>query len=703
MNVNQYVSQYVSSVSHKHLAATISLLEGGGTVPFVARYRKEQTGSMDEVQVQEVSKRSVEYNDLIKRKEYILNALAEDAKLSDNLKKKIESCWSPQALEEIYAPFKKSRLTKADKATKAGLLPLAKTIMAQRQSDIRHLAKRYVCDSYATVDKCIDGACHIIAQWVNEHDSSRSYVTDIMTKHGRLKSKVKRGRKEDAAKYRDYFDFEERVSKIPSHRYLAISRGESEGLLSASVTIDDERAIDFIGRRFVKQGSACRDVVMTAVKDGYKRLLRPSVESAIRSRLQIKSDEEAIKVFASNARQLLMEAPYGEKVTIGIDPGYRTGCKVACVDQHGDLLANDTIYPHTSLHKKQEAESILQKMVSKYNVQGIAIGNGTASRETRSFVEMLGLPAEVFVISESGASIYSASEIAREEFGDLDLTVRGAISLARRLMDPLAELVKIDPKSIGVGQYQHDVDQTKLREALTHTVVSCVNQVGVNLNTASKHLLTYISGLGPGLAGKIVDHRTKIGGFESRSQLKDVPRLGAKAFEQSAGFLRIVDGTNPLDETAVHPESYSVVKRIAKREGVEVQSLIESKELRSSVDLQQYVNEKYGIVSLASILDDLGKGTSDVRGVAETFSFDRSVSKIEDLQIGQKLPGVVSNITKFGAFVDVGVKQDGLVHISQVSSEFVDDISKVLHLGQQVYATVLEVDLTRKRISLSLI
>ncbi|HRD06981.1 MAG TPA: Tex family protein, partial [Saprospiraceae bacterium] len=618
---------------------------------------------------------------------------------------RIEKCMDAIELEDIYLPYKKKRKTKADVAREKGLDELAQLILAQKDKNIFSAAGRFISDLVADEEEALQGARDIIAETVHENENCRDYLRNVFRKHGVISSKVVKTKAEEATVYKDYFEFSEPVQRCPSHRYLAMMRGEQEGMLRVFIDIDEERALDWLHRKFIFTRGEAADQISMAIADGYKRLMVPSIENQIRNEYKEKADEEAIKVFSENLRQLLLAAPLGQKATLALDPGFRTGCKLVCLNERGDLIHHSTIYPHPPQNNWAESQGAIRALVDQYKVSSIAIGNGTASRETRDLVEGIRFDrtVQIFVVSESGASIYSASDVAREEFPDKDVTVRGAISIGRRLMDPLAELVKIDPKSIGVGQYQHDVDQLRLKESLDLTVMSCVNSVGINLNTASKHLLMYVSGLGPTLSQNIVKYREEKGGFTSRQQLKEVPRLGDKAFEQCAGFLRIREAANPLDNTAVHPESYDVVSRMAKDLGVEVKNLVEDPVLRKKINLAAYVTEKTGLPTLQDIIKELEKPGLDPRGEAKVFSFDASVKTIEDVRVGMLLPGIVTNLTAFGAFVDIGVKQDGLLHISQITRRYIKSPAEVLKLHQELNVKVVEVDVTRKRINLSLL
>lgn len=683
---------------------TINLIDEGATVPFISRYRKERTGSLDEVQIDSIKTEKERMEELLKRKETILNTMLEQNTLTPELKKRIDDCFDSTELEDIYLPFKPKRRTRAMIAREKGLEPLAKILMKQLELNVEHRAQLFVNDQVESVEDAISGARDIIAEWVNENEKARSIVRRAFDSGAFITSKVVKGKEEEAAKFHDYFDWNEPLRKCPSHRLMAMRRGENEGFLRVSIAPEGDEPILRLNRFFIHSNNSCADQLELAVADAYKRLLEPSIETEFANSSKEKADDEAIRVFADNLRQLLLAAPLGQKRVLAIDPGYRTGCKVVCLDAQGNLIHNETIYPHKPQEEVKQAARKITSLVSSYQVEAIAIGNGTASRETEAFIKKLHYDRDlkVFVVSEDGASIYSASKIARDEFPQYDVTVRGAVSIGRRLMDPLAELVKIDPKSIGVGQYQHDVDQKKLKNALDSVVESSVNMVGVNVNTASKHLLTYISGLGPQLAQNIVDFRKENGPFGSRKELTKVQRMGAKAFEQSAGFLRIPEAENPLDNSAVHPESYFVVERIAKELKCSIQELISSDELQKQINWGAYVSDKVGLPTLEDIKKELTKPGRDPRKAAKVFDFAPNIFKVEDLQVGMILPGIVTNITKFGAFVDVGVKQDGLVHVSQLADRFISDPSEIVKLHQHVQVKVIELDLQRKRIQLSL-
>ena len=684
---------------------TLSLLSGGATIPFISRYRKEATGGLDEVQIGEIKEHSDKLSEIAKRKETILKTIEEQGKLTVDLKKRIDMCWDATELEDIYLPYKPKRKTRAEVARQKGLEPLATILLMQRENNLSARVRTFINGEVKDEEDALKGARDIIAEQVSEDERSRQQVRNQFSRQAIITSKVVKGKEEEAAKYKDYFDFSEPLKRCTSHRLLAIRRGESEGLLKVSISPNDEECTERLERSYVRGNNECSRQVQEAVRDAYKRLLKPSIETEFAALSKEKADEEAIRVFAGNLRQLLLAPPLGQKRVMGIDPGYRTGCKIVCLDAQGNLLHNETIYPHPPKSEHGVSARKLTKLVEQYQVEAIAIGNGTASRETEAFVtnQRYDRKLQVFVVSEDGASIYSASKIAREEFPEYDVTVRGAVSIGRRLMDPLAELVKIEAKSIGVGQYQHDVDQTALKKSLDMTVESCVNSVGVNLNTASRHLLTYISGLGPTLAQNIVDYRAENGAFTSRKELMKVPRMGAKAFEQCAGFLRIPDAKNPLDNSAVHPESYAVVEHIAKDMKCSVEDLIKNKEIRSQIDIQKYVTDKVGLPTLTDIMEELEKPGRDPRQAIKVFEFDKNVKTIDDLKEGMVLPGIVTNITNFGCFVDVGIKENGLVHVSQLCRQFVSDPTTVVSIHQHVQVKVIGIDRERKRISMTMI
>ncbi len=706
MNIYAKLIAGQTNLSEEHVANTIALLDLGCTIPFIARYRKERTGNLNEVQIAQISDLYDKLQELSKRKETILKTIGEQGKLTDELKKRIDDCWESTVLEDLYLPFKPKRRTRAQVAREQGLEPLATLLLLQRESQPKTAAARFVKGDVKDPESAIKGAQDIIAEMVSEDERSRNQLRNAYRRDAIISSKVVKAKadSDEAAKYSDYFDFSEPLRRCSSHRLLAMRRGESEGILRVSITADDTECLERLKRQYIRGRGACSLLVEEAVEDSYKRLLRPSIETEFASLSKDKADEDAILVFAENLRQLLLAAPLGQKRVMGIDPGFRTGCKVVCLDAQGNLLHHEAIFPHPPVNHRMQATMHVQQLVEQYGIEAIAIGNGTASRETSDFVKGLDFKHKVqtFVVSEDGASVYSASKIAREEFPDEDVTVRGAVSIGRRLMDPLAELVKIDPKSIGVGQYQHDVDQGKLKKSLDLTVESCVNSVGVNLNTASQHLLTYVSGLGPTLAKNIVEYRREHGAFTSRAQLKKVPRLGPSAYEQCAGFLRIPGAKNPLDNSAVHPESYAIVSQMAKDCGCSVDELMADREKRSKIDIRRYVNDTVGIPTLTDIMSELEKPGRDPREQIEEFEFDPNVTSIEDLVEGMVLPGIVTNITNFGAFVDIGVHQDGLVHISQLANRYVKDPNEVVHLHQHVQVMVKEIDLRRNRIALTM-
>ncbi len=693
-----------TGISVGQIRNTIELLTQGATIPFISRYRKEMTGSLDEVQIATIKERNDKLVELENRRETILKTISEQGLLTDQLKARIEATWDSNELEDIYLPFKPKRKTRATKAKELGLEPLAEIIFKQNERDPENIATEYLSDEVPDTAAALQGARDIIAEWINEDIRARESIRSLFQKEAVIGSTLIKGKEEEAAKYRDYFDFSEPFRKCPSHRLLAMRRGEKEGLLKVNVAPDQDRALEILDRLFVKGNNASSEHVAEAVEDSYKRLLSSSIENEVSAFFREKAEDEAIKVFAANIRQLLLAPPLGQKRVLAIDPGYRTGCKVVCLDAQGKLLHNETIYPHPPQNDTKQAYKKIDTIVESYKIDAIAIGNGTASRETEAFIRNMRFKKDVlvFVVSEDGASVYSASKTARDEFPDYDVTVRGSVSIGRRLMDPLAELVKIDPKSIGVGQYQHDVDQGKLKDALDMEVESCVNLVGVELNTASKHLLTYVSGLGPQLAQNIVDFREENGPFVSRKELLKVPRLGAKAYELCAGFLRIRDAANPLDNSAVHPESYHIVEQMAKDLGCTLADLISNSDLRKKIELKHYVNAKVGMPTLNDIVAELEKPGRDPRSAIKVFEFSPDVRTIEDLRIGMRLPGIVTNITNFGAFVDIGVKQDGLVHISQLAGRFVSNPNDVVKLHQHVEVKVMDVDVARRRIQLSM-
>lgn len=694
----------VLGISEKQIRQTLGLLENGATIPFISRYRKEVTGGLDEVQIESIKTHYEKLSETAKRKETILSTIQEQGKLTAELQKRIEETWENTLLEDIYLPYKPKRKTRAEAARQKGLEPLATLLMLQREPHPEERAAGYVKGDVKNVEDALKGARDIIAEHVSEDERARNSVRSSFVRQGTLTAKVVKGKEEEAAKYRDYFDYSESLRRCSSHRLLAIRRAEAEGLLKVSISPNDEECAERLERQFVRSNNACGQQVAEAVQDAYKRLLKPSIETEFATQSKERADEEAIKVFAENLRQLLLASPLGQKRVMGIDPGFRTGCKVVCLDAQGNLLHNENIYPHPPVSKQKEAFAKLQMMMESYKIDAVAIGNGTASRETEEFLkhQRFNRDVQIFIVSEQGASIYSASKIARDEFPDYDVTVRGAVSIGRRLMDPLAELVKIDPKSIGVGQYQHDVDQTKLKKSLDQTVENCVNLVGVNLNTASSHLLTYISGLGPQLAQNIVNYRAENGAFTSRKELMKVPRMGAKAFEQCAGFLRIPQAKNPLDNTAVHPESYCIVEQMAKDLDCSVAELIASRELRLKINPERYLSPTVGMPTLKDILQELDKPGRDPRGPIKIFEFDKNVCTINDLREGMELPGIVGNITNFGAFVDIGIKENGLVHLSQLADRFISDPNEVVSIHQHIRVKVLSIDMDRKRIQLTM-
>ena len=692
-------------IPERQIASTLHLLGEGATIPFISRYRKEATGGLDEVQIEQIKEQHDKLCDIAKRKETILGTITEQGKLTAELEKRINDTWNPTELEDVYLPYKPKRKTRAEAARQKGLEPLATILLLQRENNLAVRASSFVKGDVKDIDDALKGARDIIAEQVNEDEHARNAVRNQFGRQAEIIAKVVKGKEDEAAKYRDYFDFSESLKRCTSHRLLAIRRAESEGLLKGSITPDDETCIERLERQFVRGNNECSHQVSEATADAYKRLLKPSIETEFAAQSKEKADEEAIRVFTENLRQLLLTAPLGQKRVLAIDPGFRTGCKVVCLDAQGNLIHNENIYPHPPVNKPGEAASKLRKMIEAYQIEAISIGNGTASRETEDFINRQTFDRQipVFMVSEQGASIYSASKIARDEFPDYDVTVRGAVSIGRRLMDPLAELVKIDPKSIGVGQYQHDVDQTKLKKALDQTVENCVNLVGVNLNTASSHLLTYISGLGPQLAQNIVNYRVENGAFNSRKELMKVPRMGAKAFEQCAGFLRIPGAKNPLDNTAVHPESYHIVEQMAKDLKCTVDELIANKELRQKINISDYLTPTVGLPTLQDILQELDKPGRDPRKTIKVFEFDKNVRTINDLREGMILPGIVGNITNFGAFVDIGIKENGLVHLSQLAERYISDPTEIVSIHQQVMVKIINVDTDRKRIQLSMI
>jgi uncharacterized protein len=683
---------------------TIKMLDEGSTVPFISRYRKEATGSLDEIQVLAIKEQYEKLIEVDKRRETIINSIEEQGKLTDELHRKLENTYILSELEDIYLPYKPKRKTRASIAKEKGLEPLANIIFLQQEKDVETLATKFLNDKVADVEEALQGARDIIAEMVNEDQRARNSIRRHFDREAIIYSKMVKGKEEEGIKYKDYFDLSEPLRKCPSHRILAMRRGEEEGFLKLKIEPSEEEAIEILEKQFIKGRTESAEQVREAVIDSYKRLLGSSIETEFKGLSKEQADEEAIRVFAENLRQLLLASPLGQKNVLALDPGYKSGCKLVCLDTQGNLVHNETIYPHAPQNETSQAMKKISTLVSVYKIEAIAIGNGTASRETEQFIQRIQFDRQVqiFVVSENGASVYSASSVAREEFPEYDVTVRGSVSIGRRLMDPLAELVKIDPKSIGVGQYQHDVDQGKLKKSLDTVVESCVNLVGVNLNTASKHLLTYVSGLGPQLAQNIVNFRKENGPFIARKELKKVPRLGDKAFEQCAGFLRIPNAKNPLDNSAVHPESYPVVEQMAKDLGTTVNDLLKAEEYRKKIDLKHYVSENIGLPTLQDIIQELAKPGRDPRTTIQVFEFSKDIFKIDDVKPGMILPGIVTNITNFGCFVDIGVKQDGLVHISQLANKFISDPNEVVKMHQHVKVKVLEVDAPRKRIQLSM-
>lgn len=707
MDKIQFIQQNIS-IQEKQINAVLQLLSEDCTIPFIARYRKDKTGNLGEVEIEQIQKLSKNFDEIQKRKESVLKSIKEQEKLTPELRAKIEQSFDLQEIEDLYLPFKKRRKTKADAAKEKGLEPLAKIIMAQKNGDIEQTAQNYLNKEVSSVEEALQGARDIIAEWINENIFIRKNLRRIFQRKAVIFSKVIKTKKEeeDAQKYAQYFDWSEPLNKIPSHRLLAMLRAEKEGFIKVSIDIDKEEILVFMEGSLVKTASpSCAEQIILAAQDAYKRLLEPSISNEILQEAKIKADEKAISIFSENLTQLLLASPLGEKRILAIDPGYRTGCKVVCLDEKGDLLHNETIYPHAPQKETAIAMKKIRSMVEAYHIEAISIGNGTASRETEFFIKKIAFdrPLQVFVVSEAGASVYSASKIARDEFPDYDITVRGAVSIGRRLSDPLAELVKIDPKSIGVGQYQHDVDQTLLKEELDSTVVKCVNSVGININTASKSLLSYVSGIGEKLAENIVAYRTENGAFVDRNQIKKVPRLGEKAFQQAAAFIRIKDGKNPLDNSSVHPEAYKIVEKMAKDLGIKTIDLIANEEKIKQIAPEKYTIEDIGILGIKDILKELLKPGLDPRKTSKVFEFDPNIKTFEDLKTGMILPGIVSNITAFGCFVDIGIKENGLVHISQLKDGFVSDPSEVVKLHQQVKVKIIEIDTERKRIALSMV
>lgn len=706
MNTTQYIQQSLN-ISEKSINATLELLAEDCTIPFISRYRKDKTGNLDETQIEQISKLSKQFEEIVKRKESILKSIEEQNALTPELKQRIEESFDIQEIEDLYLPFKKRKKTKADAAKEKGLEPLAKMIMSQKVQDLQFLASKYLNDQVASEEEALQGARDIMAEWINENMYVRKNLRRLFQRKAMVTSKVVKAKKdeEEAKKFSQYFEWEESLNRMPSHRLLAMLRAESEGFVKTNIGIDKEEAIDFIENAIIKSNNETSEQISLAIKDSYKRLLEPAISNETLQEAKEKADKKAIEIFSENLTQLLLAPPLGEKRILAIDPGYRSGCKVVCLDEKGDLLHNETIYPHAPQNESGMAMKKIRSMVNAYNIEAISIGNGTASRETEFFIKKIAFdkPLQVFVVSEAGASVYSASKIAREEFPSYDVTVRGSVSIGRRLADPLAELVKIDPKSIGVGQYQHDVDQTQLKNELDSTVMKCVNSVGINLNTASKSLLSYVSGIGEKMAENIVNYRTENGAFEDRKQLKKVPRLGEKAFQQAAAFVRIHNAKNPLDNSAVHPEAYGIVEKMAKDLGIKTNELIANKEKIALVKPENYITGDIGILGIKDILKELEKPGLDPRKAAKVFEFDPNVKSIKDLKAGMILPGIVNNITAFGCFVDLGIKESGLVHISQLKDGFVSDVNEVVKLHQHVQVRVTEIDESRKRIQLSMV
>ncbi|SEM89735.1 uncharacterized protein SAMN05421856_10858 [Chryseobacterium taichungense] len=706
MNATRYIHQALD-ISEKSISSTLQLLAEDCTIPFISRYRKDKTGNLDETQIEQISKINKQFEEIVKRKETILKSIEEQNALSSELKQRIEESYDLQELEDLYLPFKKRKKTKADAAKEKGLEPLAKIIMSQKAQDLSFLASKYLSDQVKTEEEALQGARDIMAEWINENMYVRKNLRRMFQRKAVITSKVVKAKKdeEEAQKFSQYFEWEESLNRTPSHRLLAMLRAEAEGFVKTNIGIDKDEAIEFIENAIIKSNNETAGQISLAIKDSYKRLLEPAISNETLQEAKEKADKKAIEIFSENLTQLLLAPSLGEKRILAIDPGYKSGCKVVCLDEKGDLLHNETIYPHAPQNESGMAMKKIRSMVNAYHIEAISIGNGTASRETEFFIKKIAFdkPLQVFVVSEAGASVYSASKIAREEFPTYDVTVRGAVSIGRRLSDPLAELVKIDPKSIGVGQYQHDVDQTQLKNELDSTVMKCVNSVGINLNTASKSLLSYVSGIGEKMAENIVNYRSENGAFEDRKQLKKVPRLGEKAFQQAAAFVRISNPKNPLDNSAVHPEAYGIVEKMAKDLKITTPELIASKEKISQIDPEKYITEDIGILGIKDILKELEKPGLDPRKAAKVFEFDPNVKKITDLKIGMILPGIVNNITAFGCFVDLGIKESGLVHISQLKDGFVSDVNEVVKLHQHVQVKVTDVDEARKRIQLSMI
>ncbi|EJL71809.1 Tex family protein [Chryseobacterium populi] len=706
MNATSYIKQ-ILNIPEKSINNTLQLLSEDCTIPFISRYRKDFTGNMDEIQIEQVSKINKQFEEIVKRKETILKSVEEQNALTAELKQRIEESFDIQELEDLYLPYKKRKRTKADTAKEKGLEPLAKIIMSQKNNDILFLASKYINDTVDSEEEALQGARDIMAEWINENMYVRKNLRRLFQRKAVITSKVVKTKKEEeeAQKFSQYFEWDENLNRTPSHRLLAMLRAESEGFVKVNVEVDKEEAIGFIEKAIIKSDNESSDQIALAIKDSYKRLLEPAISNESLQEAKEKADKKAIEIFSENLTQLLLAPPLGEKRILAIDPGYKSGCKVVCIDEKGDLLHNETIYPHAPQNETGMAMKKIRSMVNAYNIEAISIGNGTASRETEFFIKKIAFdkPLQVFVVSEAGASVYSASKTAREEFPSYDVTVRGAVSIGRRLADPLAELVKIDAKSIGVGQYQHDVDQTQLKNELDSTVMRCVNSVGINLNTASKPLLSYVSGIGEKMAENIISYRTENGAFEDRKQLKKVPRLGEKAFQQAAAFIRITNGKNPLDNSAVHPEAYGIVEKMAKDLGIKTDELIANKEKIALIQPEKYTTTEIGILGIQDILKELVKPGLDPRKAAKVFEFDPSVKSIKDLKTGMILPGIVNNITAFGCFVDLGIKESGLVHISQLKEGFVSDVSEVVKLHQHVKVKVTDVDEARKRVQLSMI
>ncbi len=704
--MDKYINEIAKTlqIAYQQANSVVKLFAEGATVPFISRYRKEMTGGLDELVIHEIEVLNKKFDELEKRKKTVLETIHELGQLTDELKRKIENTFDPIELEDIYLPYKPKRRTKATIAKELGLEPLAQLIMKQQSGNVEEMATKFLNEQVETTEIALQGARDIIAEWISENPQARQKIRNVFNKEAIIYSKLVKGKEQEGIKYSDYFDFSEPLKKCPSHRMLAIRRGEGEGFLRVSVEPEVGPCEELLENQFVKGYTHSSEQIRIAIKDSYKRLIQPSIENEFKKLTKERADEEAIQVFARNLRQLLLASPLGQKRILALDPGFRSGCKLVCINESGDLLHNETIYPHPPQNEKNQASKKIQALVSSYKIDAIAIGNGTASRETEAFIRLVRFDKEiqVFMVNESGASIYSASAIAREEFPQYDVTVRGAVSIGRRLMDPLAELVKIDPKSIGVGQYQHDVDQTKLKENLDFVVESCVNSVGVNLNTASKHLLSYVSGLGPKLAQNVIDYRTENGAFSTRAELKKVARMGDKAFEQCAGFLRIPGGKNPLDNSAVHPESYRIVDKMVKDLSCDISEIINNKELRTKINLEKYITHEFGLPTLQDIIKELEKPGRDPRSQIKVFEFADGINSMNDLYQGMVLPGIVTNITNFGAFVDIGVHQDGLVHISQLADKYVSNPADVVTLNQHVKVKVVEIDKERKRIQLSM-